>query len=323
MNTDNTTIVHDTTTLYTIFYILLLIVEIPSITCALLILTYSLFNWHSMITKALHNHAVILLIVVSLFYSTLDLPFTIIRYYLGYDPFQSLSFCYWWYWIDYTLLATSLILTATASVQRHILIFNVHWLRIRRTRWLFHFIPLIIPTIYPAVLYSFLVTLYPCPSSNGEVDLICPGACYSDAPIPFTIDWIINYISPICIIVLANITLIIRVICSMQKVRRRQVATWKRQRKLTLQLLSFSLLYIFGWVPYTFVTMIQMFFIPNLFDDMPEIYYIYNSIYFVCPLQSFICLFALPDVLKWIKNCGRRVLWRPTVTNVVSILQTT
>ena len=132
-----------------------------------------------MITKALHNHSVILLIIVSLFYSTLDLPFTISNYHLGYDRFRTSSFCHWWYWIDYTLLATSLILTATASVQRHILIFNIHWLRIRRTRWLFHFIPLIISTLYPASLYIGLIYFYPCQTVNDEESLTCPDACYS------------------------------------------------------------------------------------------------------------------------------------------------
>ena len=322
MEDDNTTIVDTTVTTYRITFTLLLIVEIPSIVCTLLIIIYCLFHWHSMVTKSLHNHAILLLIVVSLLYITLDLPFTISSKRLGYDRFRTPSFCLWWYWIDYTLLSTSLSLTAVAGIQGHILIFNNHWLRIRRTRWLLHFIPLIICTLYPAFFYLVFIYLYPCKSLYDEESLTCPEACYYNNIILFSVDWITNYISPVCIIVLANITLICRVMFSMHKLHRRQSNTWKRQSKLSLQLLSLSSLYALGWTPATCVSLIQMYFLPNLYDDLPELYYIYDSTYFVCPLQSFICLFALPDVIKCIKTYAKRLLSRSTGTTVVAFVVT-
>lgn len=312
---DNKTILHPEiiSPARLITFILLLIVEIPALICTLIILVFFVSHWHSMMTKALHNHAVFLLIIISFFYITLDLPFTINSYRLGYNNIRTLSFCLWWYWIDYTLLATGLFLTATASIQRHILIFHSHWLRIKRTRWLIHFIPLIFCILYPAIFYLCLIYLYSCPNLSDEDSLTCPVSCYSDHIVIYNIDWIVNYISPVLIIVLANGLLIGRVIYLMQKIRHPQSNTWKRQRKLTFQLLSLSLLYICGWGPTIIISIIQRFLLPDLFDKKPVLYYINNSSYFVCPLQSFICIFALPELINFLKNRLRQRRIIPTI----------
>jgi hypothetical protein len=45
---------------YTITFILLLIVEIPSILCTIFILIFFVFNWHLLVIKVLHNHVTFL-----------------------------------------------------------------------------------------------------------------------------------------------------------------------------------------------------------------------------------------------------------------------
>jgi hypothetical protein len=309
MEYDNSTIEvkEDIGSVHFIMFILLLIVEIPSILCTCFILIFFFFNWHSLMTKGLRNHVIFLLIVVSLLYITLDLPFIISYYHLGYDRFRTPSFCLWWYWLDYTVLVMSLILTATASVQRHILIFNSHCLRVRRKRWLFHFIPLIYCVIYPPFFYMICVFFYPCITTFDESNHFCSTPCYASTSVLYYFDWMFNTISPLVIIVAANITLVWRVICSMRKIRQRQSRTWQKQKKLTLQLLAFSSLYIVGWGPSTVISILEKFFFPKLFDERPDLYYINNSSYFVCPLQPLICFFALPDLAKFIKSkFGRR-----------------
>ena len=139
--------------IYHLTFVLLLTVEIPSIACVFLVLVYFFSHWDSMITKALPHHAIFLLLIVSFLYVTLDLPFIINHYYQrGCDNLRTPSFCSSWYWLDYTLLTSSLFLAATASVQRHILVFNAHSLRLRRKRWLLHYIPLIFSIVYPSSL---------------------------------------------------------------------------------------------------------------------------------------------------------------------------
>jgi len=238
MENESTTITptEDVESVYLITFILLLIVEIPSIVCILIILPYFFCHWHSMMTKALHIHVIFLLIIVSFFYVTIDLPFKMNHYRLGYDNYRKPSFCLVWYWLDYTLLAVSLYLTAAGSVQQHI--------------------------------------------------------------------------------VVANIALVYRVIYLMRKICQRRIRTWQKQKKLTLQLLAFSSLYIIGWGPSMVISIVETTFLPNLYNERPELYYINNSSYFICPLQPIICFFSIPKLMKFVKSkLGRK---RPVTTTTAS-----
>jgi hypothetical protein len=164
MEDDHSTIVDtkDNGSVYIITFILLLIIEIPSILCTIFILIFVYFNWHLIMIKVLHNHAIFLLMIISLLYITFDLPFIISYYHLHYDRFRTRSFCLWWYWLDYTLVLISLFLTATASIQRHILVFNARWLHGTRRRWILHYIPLIFCIFYPSLFYFILIFFYSC-----------------------------------------------------------------------------------------------------------------------------------------------------------------
>ncbi|CAF1357257.1 unnamed protein product [Adineta ricciae] len=289
-------------TVYFITFISLLIVEIPSICCTLLIMIYICCHWQLTIVKSLHHHVIFLLILVSFFYVTLDLPFTISTYRLGYDYFRTPSFCLWWFWVDYTISAMSLFLTATASIQRHFLIFNSHWFRIKRTRWFVHFFPLIFCITYPPLCYIALVYFYPCETVFPEEETTCAAPCYGRIILIFNLDWVINCIIPIFIIVLSNIVLICRIVCSRQRVRqRRHFSKWKKQKKLFFQLLGLSMLYICGWGPTTVLSMMNTFIMPDLFDNNPGMNSIQCLVYFVCPLQTFICIFAMPELVHFIR----------------------
>jgi hypothetical protein len=260
MDDENSTITEDVSSSSSFEFILLLIVEIPSIICTLLILTYLFRNWYTMVIKSLRNHVILILIIISLINTTLDLPFTINSYRLGYDNPRTLSFCHWWYWLDYTLIVTSIFLTAIASVQRHFLIFHAHWLRIRRIRWALHYVPLIFCLLYPLLYYFIFIIVYQCKNDTINDSQYCVQPCYTNDPVLFNYDWVFNTAFPLMTIALANIILIVRVIRSMRKTRRRQSLIWKRQRKLTLQLLALSLLYIVGWAPSTILSIIGAFF---------------------------------------------------------------
>jgi len=310
---NNTTITEDSPSPVSIEFILLLIVEIPSIICTLLIFIYLLLNWQTMIKKALRNHIIFLLVITSLIDITIDLPFTMNSYRLGYDQPRDLSFCLWWYWIDYTLIVVSTFLTATASVQRHIFVFHAYLLHLHRTKWLLHFIPIILCILYPILFYLSVIVFYSCDYSNDEDDQYCPNPCYSNNYILFNFDWIFNTSFPLITIILANIILIIRVIRTMRKIRHRQSLTWKRQRKLTLQLLALSSLYVFGWAPSTVISTLQSFALPNLLDDIPQLNYLNYLTYFVCPLQPFICLLGLPELIKCVKNNMKKFLCRSKI----------
>ena len=289
-----------------VMFISLSLINIASICCTIFILMFFFLNWHSLMRKVLHNHAIFLLMIVSFLYITFDLPFTIHRYRLGYDSHRTETFCLLWYWLDYSLVVVSLLLTAIASIQRHILVFHSHWLHSYPKRWFIHYSPLIFSLIYPPVFYLIFIIFYRCEIHSDEFDHHCLHPCYSNRTILFYIDWILNTLVPVIIIVIANTALIIRVIWSMDKVRRCRSRTWNRRQRLTLQLLAFSILYFIGWAPSTTVAIVQMFLRPDLYKTATYLQYIHNSSYFVCPLQPFICFFALPKLMKLMKNKIRR-----------------
>jgi hypothetical protein len=304
-------------------FLVLLIITIPGLAAALLILSYFFSQWNLMITKALYHHAVFLLIMVSFLYMVLDLPFNLSYFHVGYFPVRSVPFCLWWYWSNYSLLAISGNLVATASVQRHIVIFRSQWLQIGKSRWMLHYMPLICSVCYPPLYYIVLMFLYPCTVYFDITEGWCAYPCYLDSTVMYNIDWALTTILPVFIIVLGNVALLIRVIVSMKRIRQQQRGSWKRQKKLTLQLFSFSSLYFFTWFPMTVVALLHSLFLPNLYDEMPNLYYIYNLSYFVCPLQSLLCIFSLPELVGFIKRRARLLMTRMTVVPSASVQPTT
>ena len=319
MEEDNSTFVDGTSSSQPIQFSLLLIIEIPAIPCTILILFYFILHWNMMVTKALRNHPILLLTITSFLYIILDLPYTINSYRLGYDSPRTPPFCRWWYWIDYTLIISSLFLAMIASLQRHILIFNAHWLHRSPVRLIFHYIPLLICILYPPIFYLIVIYFYPCENSVDEYDQYCAYPCYSSNLILFNIDWIINTMVPLNVLIFANVALVCRVIRSLKKFHRKQSLVWKRQRKLTLELLTISSIYAIGWGPSTIVAVLGQLFLPNLTANVPSLAYLNYLSYFVCPLQPFVCIAILPELLKFLKNHTRQLMVRAIVTPDVAM----
>lgn len=268
-------------------FVLLLILGIPAITCAICILIFIYVHWYLVMVKTLHHHATFLLLLVSFLYITFDLPLTLNYIRLGYHWYRSIPFCLWWYWFDYCLLTTNLFVTATASVQRHILIYNSLLLNVRKRRWTLHYIPLIISVIYPMIFYSIFMFAYYCTVYFNYSDGWCAYPCYIDHAILYNIDWICNTITPVLIIVFANVTLIFRTFRSMKKVRQQHQRTWERQKKLTLQLLSFSLIYVIVYLPTTIMAILRKLAFPNLYEERSKLYYVFHMYFCITRPSQF------------------------------------
>ena len=283
-------------------FVLLLIVVIPAIVCAIFIFIFIYFHWYSVIVKTLHHHATFLLLIVSCLYTSFDLPFSMNYLRVGHHSYRSMSFCLWWYWFDYSLLTINLFVTATASIQRHILVYNSFWLNVPKTRWIIHYIPLIISVTYPLIFYTIFMFAYQCSVYFNYSDGWCAYPCYIDESILYNIDWMCNTITPVFIIVVANVALIIRTFRSMQKIRRQHNHNWQRQKKLTLHLLTFSSVYLIVYLPTTTIAILRKLAFPNLYNERSKLYYMYHMIYFIAPLQICLCIFTLPDLINLIKR---------------------
>jgi hypothetical protein len=302
---------------------ILLTVAVPSIVCSLLILIFFFTNWRLMINKALHHHTIFLLTIISFLYTSFDLPFSINYFRRGFHAYRSIKFCLWWYWLDYSLVGMSLFVTATTSVQRYILIFHAQWFNVGKRRLLLHYIPLLASMFYPPCFYFVCIYIYmfldQCDVYFNPSDGWCAYPCFLDNTILFKLDWLANNISPVVVIVLANLVLFIRVIRSMRRIRRRRSYVWNRQKRLTLQLFAFSFLYVIVFTPTTLLALLRAFALPNLYEDIPSIYYMYHMIYFVCPLQSFLCVFALPELTEFLKHSLKKRLVRSRVAPAASV----
>lgn len=306
-NTTTTAVDSDVSAMESVQFILLLIIEVFAGVWILVILVYFGRNYHRIFSKNLRDHGFFLLTVLSFLYITLDLPFTINSFRLGYDQPRSETFCKYWYWIDYSIIVSSSFLTAIISIQRHILIFNAACFNRPRCRFLLHYIPLILCLLCPTIGYFILLYLYPCQNSSDEYLVYCPSPCYSWNRILYHIDWILDTIVPVGGIIISNLVLIFRVIRSLRKLRGKRSLMLKRQRKLTIELLVISSLYALGWGPSTVVGVIQDLFVPDIFERVPTLSYTYYMSYFVCPLQPFLYLIMSSEIMAFIKQGIQRL----------------
>lgn len=315
MNNENNTIVGmESSVVQSIQFSLLLIIEVLAMGWTSLILGYFARNIHRIHRKILRDHGFFLLTILSFLYITLDLPFTINSYRLGYDQPRSPFFCRYWYWIDYSIIISSTFLTMIISLQRHMLIFNVGYFNRTFCRYFLHYIPLIFCLLYPTILYLILLYFYPCENSAEEYLIYCAYPCYSSNRILFHIDWLVNTLVPIGGIIISNAILIFRVIHSLRKLRRKRPLILKRQRKLTMELLVISSLYAIGWGPSTIVGVLQEIFLPDLLERIPMLSYMNYISYFVCPLQPLLYLIISSEMMKFIKNGLRNCFIWDTVS---------
>ncbi|CAF1363241.1 unnamed protein product [Adineta ricciae] len=226
-------------------------------------------------------------------------------YRTGSDTPRNPTFCLCWFWFDHTVLAVNLYLAMISSIQRHILVFHSHWLRFHRLRWILHYIPLIFGVVYPSCFYLVVIYLYPCEISYDETSQYCLYPCYLDNALIYNLDWFLHIVIPVLTNGLVNFALIVRVMRLMKKTRRQQVDTWKKQKRLTFNLLVYSLLYFLLWLPATVMTIIQSYTNETLLQILPNLYYLYCLYIFICPLQPFMCLLALPELIQSIKQRHR------------------
>ena len=287
-------------------FAILLTLDILAIILYLLIFSY--FMTHRELLKTPQNRALCILLSVTFLIASCELPMVIHFYYFGRIIIASGTFCTWWIFIGSTLNVSGEFIMTTISIQRHMLIFNSHILRIRKKCFLLHDLPLLLSVACPMLYYVGIIWIYPC--GDIELDfssLYCGwGVCYLVYnKVLSTIDWVITNGIPVVIIMLANILLIVRVVW--QKRRRHQPISWQKQRRMTLQLLTISCLYIFTWLPNTIMAVIEQI-TQSSFVGQIHLNYIVDLVYLVCLLMPWICVGLIPGFKKWMLERTYRLL---------------
>lgn len=227
---------------------IILPIYIASLICSLFILYHLLFN--RTLRQALHNHVIIILLLINFIVELTDNSWILYYYHVRYVLSQTSSFCLTWQFIDEALYITTTLLFAWATIERHILIFHDRLVATRNNIILFHYLPIIIIFLY-CIFYNIIVIFFPpCENTIDYSQIVCGGLlCYYHTGHVVISMWDVifhNLISSI-IIVGCSLALLLRIFC--QKHRMRRPIRWRTHRKMTIQLLSISALYLVIYIP--------------------------------------------------------------------------
>jgi hypothetical protein len=277
------------------FWILLLF-QIPSILCSIFVL----YHMCALPTyrRTLANHVVISILIISLLSVTIDLSITLNYLRVGIVHPQLSSFCYFWMYIDYSLYANGMLLMAWASIERHILVFSFHYFRSTYRIIFAHYIPIIISLVYPFIFYIYTIFIYSCKENLLDFKVtLCGSPCFKQES--YILNWydmLVHSVIPCLLIIAFSLALLIRVIKQKRRVQQ-QLFSWKKQRRMVVQLLSIACLYILMNIPLFIIILIKECCI-STFADVEHELYLFYFYYFLTLLFPFVCLGSLGDVRK-------------------------
>jgi hypothetical protein len=132
--------------------------------------------------------------------------------------------------------------------------------------------------------------------------------CYLGDPLLGIWDSAINTIVPTITITIFSVTLLIRVY--LQKRRLHQTNLWRKQRKMAVQLLSNSVLYMTANIPLNICILAHLCGLPDDVGAEMQLYFDYLC-YYVTLLFPFVCLGILSELRKKIQWKGLLLFRRP------------
>jgi len=282
----------------------LLIVLILSTMCSLFTL-YHLFFDHTL-RKIRNNHIVAIVLLVGLICQVTNYPWMIYYYRVEGNWQRSSIFCGIWSYIDWTFYVLQTMLFAWATIERHILIFHDHWMRTKTRQIFIHYLPPLIVIVYCIVFYILVDTLAPCENWYNTGWMRCMFFCISLDYNFWVFETLVHQLIPCSFIVIFSIALIVRVIWT--KIRAHQPIQWRKQRKMTVQLLGISFNYLIFYFPYTCYFFISLWGnTSNLSSDLVSFLDFFS--YFMMLGLPFACMLSLPDLAKRLERmlrCGRQ-----------------
>jgi hypothetical protein len=221
-------------------------------------------------------------------------------------------YCLIWNFLDLLFYSLTNVLMLWASIERHILIFHKSILNTTRKRFIIHYIPLIILSIYLILFCIVLTFLYPCENDFDYTQVICGGLCYAEkSPWLAITDRLIHDIIPVCLIAISSICLLGRVIWQ-KYYRMRLPIRWSRHRKMAIQIFPLSVLYLCGIIPYGLVTCINKFGDSSSISMNIQQLYLFYLFYLLAQLLPFAYLAGMPKLYSKI-FCRRTVRISPII----------
>ncbi|CAF2038846.1 unnamed protein product [Rotaria magnacalcarata] len=295
-NLSNSSFVGDSDILlpYVARFWILLPPEIASTLCTLIILFYIFTNRKA--RSNIKNHVLVLVLLLGLAIQLIDVPF-----YLNFIVHSAViptssATCLIWNFVDVGLYNGSLILMVWMAFERHILVFHDQWLSTRKKRLLIHFVPLSSITLYIFIYYIYAYFLYPCENVYDYTSLYCGfTACYLNNTSLNWWDTLANIVIPSLLEPIFTFSFLFRIIW--YKKRSRQALQWRKQRKMTIQLMGLSVPNFSLNFPLSVLYIAQICGVPSYFGAN-AVSYIYFLCYFITFIFSFVCLVSIIDVKK-------------------------
>ena len=233
---------------------LILVLLIPSL-CTGLFALFCLLSIR-VARRSLNHHITIVLLLIGLICQVTSYLWLLTSYRFIGVWLRSPLFCSIWAFLDWGLYATQTILFAWATLERHILIFHDRFVSTRRKRFLVHYLPFLLLLCYCLVYYSILFFFPPCRNLYSNFSAICVYPCLVMIHSFFVYDMIVHQILPVFFIIFFSILLLLRAIW--RKARHRQAHQWRKHRRMTVQLLSISLLYLLFSSPYSITSALML-----------------------------------------------------------------
>ncbi|CAF3801770.1 unnamed protein product [Rotaria sp. Silwood1] len=273
----------------------------PSLICDLFVFIYFIRHWRKEILMKPQNHVIACLLIASFIQKITDSPFTL--YYLrwGIVVQETYTFCAIWNWLHYSLTCVSLHLLTWYCIERHLFIFHSQMMKKKYCLILFHYIPLIVCSLYTPVFYIRYIFFPPkCVNVWYYTIMLCVAPCYTYTDkFLNSFDWLFHYGMPILIIIFVNLFLFCRIIS--KKVKRQQRIQWNRQKRMIIQLVFISLLYLIFMAPGVIVGVIQILWTRDFLSDIQDNCFYYLFL-FINQFLSFAIISSLPETRKELKQ---------------------
>ena len=290
-------------------FIILLIVVILSLPLTTFVL-YQLLTKRTVYSQ-MNNHVIIILIISNALQTIVEMPMQLSFWYLGVVWPPSLAYCYVWSFIEYFMFTANALLMAWASFERHLLIFNGNLFHSVLRRICYHFVPIGLCFVYPLAYYIGFLFFYPCASYYDMANGNCITGCFVWTSHVMNIyEQTCHGFIPTLLIGFLSTSLLWRVLR-----KKRRLAggwNWRKNRKMTIQLLSISRLFFFVNIGFYSINIVQK--MGN--SDFGSALFSWTYLIALClpPLIPLVSLACLPEIWSKIPcfhRLGRTITIQP------------
>ena len=271
----------------------LVLTQFLSFVCAIYILIH--YAKKKSTLRSLPNHLIICLLIVSTWMISIDLFSTEFYYWNGIVPIQTTWACRFYNVSYFSISGLNRIFMAFMSIERHFLVFRPQLYRAHRSRFILHYLPIIIIILW-SFTYSLVTDVFlTCNLLNFHYNrFLCGFTC--SLLLQHTA-WIYVWIQvffPTMITIIACVLLPIRFLSQKRKLQRLE---WRRARKMIIQMSIIATAYTIFWLPYTIVLQLTTANIIPLGNY--ALTFILFDPYATSLLTPFICLHTIFGMLKF------------------------